>query len=146
MLHMWKKVIICHFSLAVKLEEGQDKAPWAGGAWTHMAPEIHKAQKKGQQPFVTTSTDVYAAGVLFYELFSHHHPFVGEDEEILDPMKDSIIRSVQDEEPRDLSEEVPQRIRELIMSMLEKNPLKRAQIADLLKYWEIDECVVKLGF
>jgi serine/threonine-protein kinase len=75
-------------------------------------------------------SDVWALGVILYELASGRHPFARPDDEDF-----QAIRSIQFQEPTDLSEIVPEisvELKSVIAACLEKNPGTRyASAADV---------------
>lgn len=87
----------------------------AAGTALYMAPE----QVRGEKP--TFSTDVYALGVILYELLTGKPPFVA------DNLHD--IRSAQLHQAPDLpmlrSEDVPEQLQRICLKALEKDPMDR---------------------
>jgi len=100
-----------------------------GGTIRYMAPEQFVTGQSSVQ------TDLWAVGVLLYELASGRHPFTRPNDEDF-----QAIRAIQFQEPADLEEIVPGISRELksvIATCLEKNPAARyksaAEIREALK-------------
>lgn len=95
-----------------------------GGTIRYMAPEQFVTGHSSAQ------SDVWALGVILYELTSGRHPFARPDAEEL-----QTIRAIQFQEPEDLSAVVPEISPELtsvIAACLEKNPGARtASAADV---------------
>lgn len=95
-----------------------------GGTIRYMAPEQFVTGHSSAQ------SDVWALGVILYELTSGRHPFVRPDAEEL-----HTIRAIQFQEPEDLSAVVPEispELKSVIASCLEKNPGARtASAADV---------------
>ncbi|MDO4240854.1 PASTA domain-containing protein, partial [Micrococcus sp.] len=89
------------------------------GTAQYLAPE----QATGQQ--ASGSSDIYALGIIGYELLAGHRPFTGESQIQI------ALAQVQDQ-PAPLPESVPAPVRGLIMSMLEKNATDRPGNAHLL--------------
>ncbi len=110
---------------------GQGASPHTvrGGTIRYMAPEQFVTGQSSVQ------SDVWALGVLLYELASGHHPFARPDVEDF-----QAIRSIQFFEPPDLSELVPDvspELKSVIARCLEKNPSARyrsaAEVREALK-------------
>jgi serine/threonine-protein kinase len=100
-----------------------------GGTIRYMAPEQFVTGQSSVQ------TDLWALGVLLYELASGRHPFARPNDEDF-----QAIRAIQFQEPTDLSEIVPgisAELKSVIANCLEKNPGARytsaAEIREALK-------------
>ena len=100
-----------------------------GGTIRYMAPEQFVTGQSSVQ------SDVWAVGVLLFELASGRHPFVRPDAEDF-----QVIRSIQFSDPPDLSEIVPgisNELKSVIATCLEKNPAVRyssaAEVREALK-------------
>ena len=97
------------------------------GTAQYLAPE----QATGQN--ATGSSDIYALGVIGYECLAGRRPFTGESQI-------AIALAQVNDAPPPLPETIPAPVRQLIMSMLAKNPADRpenatalAQAADALR-------------
>ena len=110
---------------------GQGASPHTvrGGTIRYMAPEQFVTGQSSVQ------SDVWALGVLLYELASGRHPFARPEVEDF-----QAIRSIQYFEPPDLSELVPDvssELKSVIARCLEKNPSARyssaAEVREALK-------------
>ena len=102
------------------------------GTPTYMSPE----QAGGRSQFLTTATDVYGLGAIFYELLTGHPPFNAGT-----PL--AILRLVLDREPQRPSQWVPGLNRDLeaiCLKCLEKNPSQRygsaMALAEELDRWQ----------
>ena len=92
-----------------------------GGTIRYMAPEQFVTGQSSVQ------TDLWALGVLLYELASGRHPFARPNDEDF-----QAIRAIQFQEPVDLSEIVPgisTELKSVIANCLEKNPGTRYRSA-----------------
>ena len=116
-----------------------------GGTIRYMAPEQFVTGHSSVQ------SDVWALGVLLYELASGRHPFSPPDAEDF-----QAIRAIQFQEPQDLSEIVPgiaPELKSVIAACLEKNPGERtASAADvreglrtIMKTRQLDASVLPVG-
>ncbi|MBN9691938.1 MAG: protein kinase [Verrucomicrobia bacterium] len=105
------------------------------GTPTYMSPE----QAGGRSQFLTTATDVYGLGAVFYELLTGHPPFSAGT-----PV--AILRLVLDQEPKRPCQWVPGLDRDLeaiCLKCLEKDPSRRygsaVALAEELDRWQRHE-------
>ena len=91
---------------------------------THGAPEIYLDQTP------TLKSDMWALGVILYQLISSKHPF-GQEREF------KMIKAIQSKEPEPLPDNTPQFIKDVISKLLEKSPEKRPDAASLLNSQEL---------
>ena len=104
------------------------------GTIEYLAPE----QASGGA--VTPATDIYSLGATLYEMVTGRPPFEGETpSQILHRQLHSLP-----EQPRNLRPEVPQRLNDLIVKMLEKQPERRISSAQALKR-ELERIKVQLA-
>src|ERR1019366_3406922 len=85
-----------------------------GGTIRYMAPEQFVTGHSSAQ------SDIWALGVILYELVSGRHPFARPDAEDF-----QAIRAIQFQDVPDLGENVPRELKSVIASCLEKNPATR---------------------
>ena len=112
-------VKVMDFGLAVRLNAAPDEQtpqrsqePAFAGTMAYMAPEL----LRGNQP--TPASDIYALGVVMYEMETGRRPFTGKSDA-------ALIAEVLEKQP------VPARM-PVIMRMLSKDPARRPQIAEVI--------------
>jgi serine/threonine protein kinase/Tfp pilus assembly protein PilF len=97
-----------------------------GGTIAYMAPEQFVTGQSSVQ------SDIFALGVMLYELVSGRHPFARPDGEEI-----QSIRAIQFADPPPLGDEVPPELTSVILCCLEKNPAERyssaADVREALK-------------
>jgi len=104
-------------------EKGETREGWIVGTPHYLAPE----QIEGKEP--TPRSDVYACGVVLYELFTGELPFGGGN-----PME-ILMRHAQDppRPPRELWPEMPAALEALVLAALANDPTARpADAGELL--------------
>jgi serine/threonine protein kinase len=110
---------IADFGLAKWTEMGQT-ATMTGmikGTPNYMAPE----QARGENSKVTSRTDVWALGVILYEMLTRQLPFSGKDtQEIFTEIKSKAPASL-----RSLCSEIDYSLEAIVLKCLEKDPLWR---------------------
>jgi TolB-like protein/Tfp pilus assembly protein PilF len=79
------------------------------GTLRYMSPEQLKEEK------VDARTDVWSLGVLVYEMVAARRPFDG-------PTKSEVVASILNAEPPSLSENLPDRLRQILSRALSKRP------------------------
>ena len=86
----------------------------------YMSPE----QIKGEQ--ITAASDIYSAGVIFYQLATSKSPFGGGGglDTALDHLSGEVVP------PSQLHSSVPDYVDDIILKMLEKDPMQRINRAD----------------
>jgi serine/threonine-protein kinase len=125
--------LIGDFGLA-KIWDGDVELTCQGeliGTPAYMAPE----QADGNSETLTGAVDVWAVGVIFYELLTGRRPFWSKSrDEVL-----TQIRSQEPPTPRSLAPDVDPRLEEIVLRCLEKDPARRytaGELADDLARWK----------
>jgi serine/threonine-protein kinase len=119
------KPYVTDFGIARQVDApGLTKTGVAQGTPLYMAPE----QARGDQAKIDRRTDVYALGVVLYEVLTKRHPFydtttVGV---ILKVLQDEVVP------PRTIDSSIPQDLETITLKCLEKEPERRYENAKLL--------------
>ena len=90
-------------------------APWRGGTLPYMAPEIFTDAD------VTPSVDIYAFGVMLYEMVTGQLPFM---ERTVSDLRKAHLRTTP-ASPDTINSVVTKQLSDIIMACLEKNPNNR---------------------
>ena len=125
------RAVVTDFGLARPMISGGDDLTAAGavlGTPSYMAPE----QVEGKSG-ITAAADVYALGVVLYEITTGRLPFVGET-----PLATMTMRlNVRPRSPRELRRDLSRQWEAAILRCLERDPSKRfhnaASVADALR-------------
>ncbi len=123
-----EKVKILDFGLAKNLGDGGDdltRTDTIMGTFKYMAPE----QTLGKRDAYDHRVDIYAVGVIMYELLTGEVPFKGEN--VLDLLEK--IRNEKPIRPRRHDKDIPGYVEEIILKAMEKDPKKRYQTMRELK-------------
>ncbi len=89
------------------------------GTPPYMSPEAFDGQRSVQ-------TDIWAAGVIFYQLLTGSMPFS-------EPTWPALMKSISINEPKTLPEALPVLIKEIVLKALQKDPLHRFASAKEMK-------------
>ena len=113
-----ENVKICDFGWSAEYSEKDPKMTLCG-TFEYICPEIYKGEKQ------TKKTDVWALGILLYELFEGKAPFRGISKEFV----------MEEIEKFDLvfREDLDQRIKKLILRILVVDPVKRVSTEEILE-------------
>lgn len=99
------------------------------GTMEYMAPEVFLRKKQ------TKKTDVWALGVLFYEMFHGHAPFRGnKPEDILRQISQNNIAFKRD---------IDRGVRELILHILCFDPTKRPTVEEIIAHESIQSYIIR---
>ncbi|KAA6370287.1 MAG: putative Serine/threonine protein kinase [Streblomastix strix] len=118
------KVKLADFGLARQLQVGREYTTNHGGTTIYLSPEIlHGKDIQGQKQDQgkirqTKAADIYAIGVMIFELLAQKHPFIGDNEEDLS-LHEFTTRII-NEEPAELPSHYSENLKALIKRMLEK--------------------------
>ncbi len=124
------RAVITDFGLAQPLEPRWGDSPITtegkvAGTLAYLAPEL----LEGQPP--SYLSDIYALGVVLYEMFSGHHPFEAPDE-----LVSAALRLRNRPKPlRDHAPEVPIALERVILSCLATFPGQRPQSVSQVRGW-----------
>ena len=126
----FKVLKITDFGLSKKETETEVQSSTLAELTTsyYISPEVIKGEK------VTSKVDIWALGILFYQLATTKHPF---ERATNFDMKQAIKES----EPASLPETVPDLIRYLVYILLHKNADSRPNAATILRLPEVNEHV-----
>jgi serine/threonine protein kinase len=119
------RVRILDFGMARVEASNLTQAGSALGTLTYMAPEQIRGEK------CTAATDVFAAGIVFYELATRKHPFLGGSGDVA-----RILTAAMFQPPpplKDLAPDAPEGLDLVLSKALEKEREKRVQNADDLR-------------
>lgn len=109
---------LCDFGWATKIVRNEARTTFCG-TFDYMAPEVFESLK------YNSAVDIWSLGVLLFELFHGYSPYKGKNAfEIFNNIKTKELVFKEDLDPR---------IQRLIRSMLQKNPLQRPKILDVIK-------------
>ncbi len=117
------QVKVLDFGLAVAREHLNETNGQVAGTLAYMAPEVLEGEP------VSEASDLYAVGVMAYELFAGKHPF---DTENLGQLMLDVLQTVPDTQILGQSDQFNQ----IVARLLEKQPAKRYGSApELISVW-----------
>ncbi|KAA6392654.1 MAG: putative NEK protein kinase [Streblomastix strix] len=124
------------FGLSNTIQDGESTINMIGGTYPYLAPELFQALKNNGKRVQNSATDVWACGIIIYELLAHKLPFQNDHN-----FADHIIK---DEIP-ELPESVSYPLRDLVKQMLEKDPNLRITTENIMENPEIKQNLEKLN-
>jgi len=119
------RVRVVDFGMVRVAESDLTKAGTSVGTLNYMAPE----QIRGER--CTPATDVFSAGIVFFQLASGQHPFSRKDRSLV-----QVVSAIVFENPPSLSAlcpDAPEGLEFILNKAMEKDPAKRIQNAGDLK-------------
>ena len=132
------RVRVLDFGMVRVAESELTRAGSSLGTLNYMAPE----QIRGQR--CTPATDVFSAGIVFYQLATGRHPFSARDRSL-----GQVVSAIVFETPPKLSElcpDAPEGLEFILNRALEKDPARRLQNAgDLKQAMALCRMTMKLG-
>lgn len=119
------KIKLCDFGYSAEYDKNEVRQTLCG-TYEYMAPEVIF---NGRQ---TKKTDIWALGILLYELFHGQAPFKGQNiEEVMLQIKKGLVGFKRHLNPL---------LKDLIVKILVMNPLKRPSIEEILAHGLLSEC------
>ncbi|MFM7866799.1 MAG: serine/threonine protein kinase, partial [Planctomycetaceae bacterium] len=115
---------IADFGLALHASQLQSRANRVEGTLAYMAPE----QIDGQTPRIDGRSDLWAVGVMLYEMLAGRRPFRWEDSRNKDVLRDRIRGSILESDPtplQQLREDVPEELDRICRRCLQPQKDKR---------------------
>ncbi|KAA6388516.1 MAG: putative Serine/threonine-protein kinase Nek5 [Streblomastix strix] len=133
------KIKLADFGLARELQEGRTSVTFRAGTNLYFAPEILNA---GNQELkrLKFSADIWACGIILYELLAHKHPF---DLDQTNFSQYKFMHRVINDEPSQLPAHYPENMRNLIKTMLIKNPGNRITAEQIMQVPEVIASLAK---
>jgi eukaryotic-like serine/threonine-protein kinase len=119
-LIMYSKHCLADFGISRQMKS-HSKATGMTGTHSYMPPEAFD-----KTPSITIKTDIWAIGVILQRLLTGELPYPQED-------IPSLYAAILMFEPEQMSEDIPQKLRETVKKCLEKDPNKRFKSAKELK-------------
>ncbi|KAA6381598.1 MAG: putative AGC family protein kinase, partial [Streblomastix strix] len=137
------RVKLSDFGLARKIEEGRDYLTAMGGTTFYLGPELlqkeAESRQKAKKLIQTPAADIWAIGVMMFELLAQRHPFFDAKDGYLPLLE--LARRITEDAPAELPSHYSDNLRELIKNMLTKDPSRRITSADILEIPQVAECL-----
>ncbi|KAA6376400.1 MAG: putative serine/threonine-protein kinase Nek1 [Streblomastix strix] len=142
------RVKLSDFGLARKIEEGRDYLTAMGGTTHYLGPELLQSKsdsnpdnQQAQKLIQTTASDIWAVGIMMFELLAQHHPFFDAKDKNLPLLE--LARRITEDAPAELPGHYSDSLKKLIKNMLTKDQSHRFSSADILEIPEVAECLKK---
>ncbi|KAA6365316.1 MAG: putative serine/threonine-protein kinase PAK mbt [Streblomastix strix] len=131
------KVKLADFGLSRQMQDGRSYLTVQGGTFTFQAPELLTgSEQQGNSRVVQRpAADIWAIGIMMFELLAKHHPFFTNDEQNLPLLE--LIRRITKDAPAELPNQYSIDLKNLIGDMLEKLPSRRITAAQILEREEM---------
>ncbi|KAA6381230.1 MAG: putative NEK protein kinase, partial [Streblomastix strix] len=145
------KVKLADFGLQRQYQVGRGYMTTLGGSFLYLGPEIIRsrinmqvqagyafaqAQQTPYNPTQYFAADIWAFGVMMFELIAQHHPFFNSKTEV-NVSAEEFIHRIVNTPPAELPERYPQKLKELIKYMLNKDPSRRIRADQILEISEV---------
>ncbi|KAA6368333.1 MAG: putative Protein kinase domain [Streblomastix strix] len=116
------KIKLADFGFARNLINGRDYTKGVAGTFRYMPPELLvQINTNSTHNKLNFASDIWAIGIICYELATLRHPFMTDDEIKMNLVKPGEqIRRICIDEPVEFPAHVPEDMRELILRMLDK--------------------------
>ena len=129
------EVKLCDFGIAkAATQSTRTQAGVLKGKFAYMSPE----QVRGQP--IDRRSDLFALGVIFFEMLTGERLFLGES----DFSTLEAVRAARIPNPRQFNRELPERLEQILMKMLARNPGRRYQWASEV-HEDLHEYLAKTG-
>ncbi|UOW69067.1 protein kinase domain-containing protein [Paraclostridium bifermentans] len=112
-------VKITDFGTSKLIEDLFIKTIDGGGTWEYMAPEVAGSNKR------YLNSDIYALGVLMYKFLTGRTPH---------ETANQIIHNIPYPKPREINNNIPKDIEEIVLKLLQRNPEERYKCVKEVKY------------
>lgn len=112
-----KHVHVADFGLAIRKYGPEVITKSIAGSPSYLAPEVIREKT------YSDATDIYSFGVTTYEIMTRRTPYGGASENEI--MQKHIDSTVKPHPIRDLNPTIPEKIEEIVMKLIERDPARR---------------------